>query len=178
MAISAGSAKVTAVHIVPFMTAGAFRRRLSVRSAIVVATAATLRFVGAAQREFGQVVIEQARLQADDVCLATLVLSVAGAALSALCLRMASMKSPLFAEIYGDVFVAIQAEPLLRPSIKKIVAGAAGILGVCMRLGHRSGHDQTLQAGTAGRCCRQQQDADNRENYERDLNTHVRPPRE
>ena len=156
MTIRTGSAQVTAVDVVAVMATGAFCRRFSMGKFRFVAAAAAFGCVGSEQRELCQLMVEQARLQSDDVCLATLVLRMAAAALSASGFSVAGMKSSLIVQIGGDVLVAIQAQLFLRAAIEQTVAGAAGLFGIRMRLCHRAGHDQTFQARAAsGSCCQQ-----------------------
>ena len=71
--------------------------------------------------------------------------------------------------------MAIEAEGALCAALEQIVTGAAGFLGLRVRFGDRSGHDQRLQAGRGGGP-RSQKEQERDESAAYRFKTHARLP--
>ena len=113
MAVAAAVTQITVVGILRPVTARACERCFPVRHVRLVATATTLERMGAGQGEFGQLMVKEARLQANDIRFATGVLTVAGAALLGIDIRVAAMEAAIVIEIGGDFLVTLEAELIL-----------------------------------------------------------------
>jgi len=149
LAVTAGAvaAELAGVGVVGGVTPRAVRRRVAAVRARLVAALAGDALVGAAQRVVRRIVREGARVESDDVGVASLVLGVADAALRRTHRWRPAVEAGLGANVRRDrlVVVAAEAERILLRSLEGGVALRAVGLEVRVRLRDRARHDEPLE---------------------------------
>jgi hypothetical protein len=124
-----------------------------------VAAVAGQRAVRTSQRKVSAFVIEGRGVQAHDVGLAALVLGMAAGALADAGIGHAAVIALVTLQVGGDFLVAVDAQRALARTVGAIVAIAAGVFELGVRLGNLAGHEQALDRGAMSdrcgneRCC-------------------------
>ena len=136
------------MHVIRAMAADAGGRRLAIGRPLMVAALAGERGMRVAEREIRESVVEGGAAQIDDVRIAPPMLAVAGETLARLGAARAAVKALAGAQVRGHVLVTIEAKCGLTGSIGLVMARAALLLGLGVRLGYGPGHQQRLDAGT------------------------------
>ena len=157
VAVSTGASKLPMVGIVIAMTVLAELRRVAERLPCCVTGVASGRGVGAGQWKIGPLVVEALGVEVDDIGGASLVLGVAGIALRPA--GRTAVKACACGEIGRDfrMIMASDAERALAGLVGAVVAHAAVVLELHVRVGQIAGHEKPFQrAGMRGLGCESQ----------------------
>ncbi len=138
------------MDILVLVAAAAGRSRLAIRGVGAMAAAAVEREVGAVEREVGELMRESGLAQLVYIGIPAQVLAMAATALTGGAPLHAAVIARLVADVGCNLLVAIQAQCGLAIAVGAVVASAAVVLQLRMRLGDRSRHDQFLDAGRPG----------------------------
>ena len=146
------------VGVVLRMTATTPGRCVPIGHGGLVAALAGRSNVGVVECEVGEVVVEFNLAEAGDIRSAPPVLGVASAALTAAGLSHAPVIAASGMDIRSNFLVTRQALRALPLAVGEVVTVRAFGLDPGVRLGHRTGHDELLDAGCAGARAQQQGD--------------------
>ena len=102
----------------------------------------------ALERKVGLLMIEQVRIQANDIRLSSQVFRVA--TLAGAKQFEPAVKAPVFGNVSSEVFMTVEAQPVLFACIEIGMAGAAVILEFGMPFNDRPRHHQPLQVRRPG----------------------------
>jgi len=145
VAIVAFFAKAPLMRIFRFMTVEAASGRLAKFHRWQVAPCARHRLVRVAELEIRECMIERLAVQLHDVGIASLVIGMAMVAFLLCRIWLAPMESLARRAIRGSVLVAVEAEPRLGFSRKRLVTFSALFLKLGMSVDDWPRHDKSLE---------------------------------
>ena len=142
VAVPAGLAELTVVHILSLVAGGARGRCRPPGVPRGVAGLAGQAAVSAAQRHIGQLMVKCARIQSYDVRRPTLVFRVTGPAFAGRRVLHPTVIATVVTLVGGNFLVTGEAQGGLRPDIRPVMAIGAGFLQFRVCAADLAGHQQ------------------------------------
>ena len=151
--IGAGGAQLSFMKVVRLVAADAGGRGLAERLASLVAAGAGQRAMRASEGKISAFMIEGGRIQAHDIGFAAQMFGVTARTFADAGIGHAAVEALVIVHVAGDFLMAIEAQRALPGAISTIMAAAAGVFDLDVRLGHFPGHEQALDRSAMSERC-------------------------